>query len=173
MKLNYAYMDKRYGVDFGELNVVKQQDDYNALNNKPTINSVELNGALTARDLGLGEVYYDTKENWALQPDLIAERGAIYIYSNASTYVDDAGNAFPIAALKIGDGTSYLIDMPFTSDSSSATVFNHLADDTIHVSVQDRLSWNNKVSSYLDAEDMENLVLSKDNYVVDGDVLNQ
>ena len=150
-------------VGFGQLQRTTDKD-YEHLINKPTINSVELSGALTARDLGLGNVYYDTTVAWNAQLSLVAERAAIYIYSDYQIYEDAVGNQTAIAGLKIGDGTSYLIDMPFVTDNMSGALIRHLADNVAHITAEERVFWNNKVSAYMDHESTELLVLSKRTY---------
>lgn len=56
-------------------------------------------------------IRYDTTANWDAQVQLTAERGVVYIYSDHA--VDEDGKT--VAGIKIGDGTSYLIDMPFVN----------------------------------------------------------
>ena len=119
IKFTSAGQDESIPVGFLDVNTVTVTSDYNRLINKPIINSVVIQGALTAEDLGLGRVYYDTTAAWDAQPTLVAERSVIYIYSDATWHDDGNGNQIPIAGLKIGDGTSYLIDMPFVSDTTS------------------------------------------------------
>ena len=167
MKLHYR-RGGNLDVDFSEVHVAGTTGNYETMYNKPSINSVELVGALTAKDLGLGTVYYNTTDGWALQRDLVTEVGAVYIYSDVGTYTDEMGQTFPVAGLKIGDGTSYLIDMPFVNDSASAVVFDHVANRDIHITDDERRFWNNKVSSYVDDSDEENLVLSKTHFTIDG-----
>lgn len=145
--------------------------NYNQLENKPTINSVVIQGALTAEDLGLGRVYYDTSEAWNAQPTLIAERSVIYIYSDAFWYDDGDGNEIPIASLKIGDGTSYLIDMPFASDTTSSMLILHIANHDVHVTKAEKEFWNNKVSAYINPMNNENLIFSKTHYEKDGVII--
>lgn len=157
-------------VGFGDVQTISTTD-YDVLRNKPSINSVVLEGSLSAEDLGLGRVYYDTKENWDLQVSLIAERSVVYIYSNAIYYEDEVGNRTPVAGIKIGDGTSYLIDMPFVTDTTSSIVIAHLANLDIHTSAEEKTFWNNKVSTYFTPEDPENLTFSKTHYSVGSDVL--
>lgn len=157
-------------VGFGETYAVQPPGDYNALKNKPKINSVILEGEISAEDLGLGRVYYDTTSHWNAQGYLIAERSAIYIYSDYQ-YIDVDNDRIPVAGLKIGDGTSYLVDMPFVTDIASTVILNHIANSDVHITPQERDFWNNKVSSYIPSNDTENLVLSKIAYVIDGDIM--
>lgn len=151
----------RFG--FGEVQTVTE-NDYNGLVNRPSINSVELIGALTAEDLGLGRIYYDTTANWDAQPDLIGERGVIYIYSDHTILEDEVGNQTPLAGIRIGDGNAYLADLPFVSDDMTYRLVMHAADASIHVSPAEKEFWNNKVSAYLDHTQGEVLVLSKTSY---------
>lgn len=60
-------------------------------------------------------IRYDTTANWDAQSQLIAERGVVYVYSDHA--VDE--NSHLVAGIKIGDGTSYLIDMPFVNGTGS------------------------------------------------------
>lgn len=108
-----------------------------------------------------GAIFYDTKENWNRQTMLIARRKAIYVYSNYSYLEDEVGNKTYIPAIKVGDGTSYLIDMPFVSDDIRKKLIEHIAADGIHVTEEDRRRWNNKVTAFIDANAPERLVLSK------------
>ena len=107
------------------------------------------------------KIYQDTKENWNIQRDMIAEKNAIYVYTNY-TYLDDGiGNLTAAPAIKIGDGTSYLIDMPFVGQDVLSDWASHINNNSIHISENDRTFWNQKVSSFVDDNDEETLVLSK------------
>ena len=148
------------------------ENDYNKLRNKPTINSIVLEGALNARDLGLGSVYYDTTANWNMQSSLIAEEGTIYVYSDYYHIDDGEGNMVPVAGIKIGDGNAYLIDMPFVTDALTSSILTHVSNTQVHVTPQEKAFWNNKVSSFLDGEDAENLIISKTHYEIEGEIHN-
>ena len=113
-------------------------------------------------------LYYSTEEYWDSQTYLISESRAIYVYSDHYKYEDNQGNIVYIPAIKIGDGTSYLIDMPFVGDAATIelaeltqVVDDHIQNQEIHVSQEDREFWNNKVTSYLDQMNPENLILTK------------
>ena len=128
-----------------------------------------LNAGIQRGSIGQTHVYYDTTEHWDSQPLLISERGAVYIYSDHAK-VEKDGLVQNIPALRIGDGTTYLIDLPFANDDSAQMIVEHVADVMAHASSEDRIRWDNKISSYLLAEDPENLVLSKTNFILEGDV---
>ena len=169
MRVNVRFYENedQLRLNFGNVQTVTASD-YNKLINKPTINSVELVGALTAEDLGLGSVYYDTTEHWDSQAGLVSQEGVVYIYSDYTYIEDDVGNRTWIAGLKVGDGSAYLRDLPFVSDAMTATIIHHVSDSSMHTTPQEKAFWNNKVSSYIDHEDGEVLVLSKTSYENDG-----
>ena len=151
------------GVNFSDIQTLTE-NDYNKLHNKPIINSVVLEGEITAEDLGLGRVYYDTTRNWESQTDIIPVGGSIYIYSDY-TYLDDQyGNRTYIAGIKIGDGLSNLSDLPFVNGNDAYMLIAHITDQNVHIDISEREFWNNKVTAFIDPIDNENLVLSKTAY---------
>lgn len=102
--------------------------------------------------IGKCKVLYNTKEYWNSQPQLIAKKGYIYIYSNYKKFEDTW-----IAGMKVGDGRSYLADMAFLDDIYA----KHIEDRIIHISQQDREFWNNKVRCYMEDEVVgENLIFT-------------
>ena len=106
-------------------------------------------------------IYYDTKENWDSNIGLVAERGGIYIYSDKSVITDEHGQVKIVPGIKVGDGTSYLIDMAFVGDEEIMELADHMADPDIHTTAEEKDFWNNKITSYISEHDSETLVLSK------------
>lgn len=108
-------------------------------------------------------VYYsNSKENWDLNPNFLSEKNVLYIYTNyAIINKDDKKIAIP--GLKIGDGKSYLIDLPFVNDSSNFNeiLIDHINNNVIHISAADRLFWNNKLNLTL-REQEQNLILNRE-----------
>lgn len=148
-------------TDFGSVQTITEAN-YENLINKPRINNVELVGALTAEDLGLSIVLYDTTANWEAQPPFTTLAGAIYIYSDAYFIEDEAGNKTPIAGLKIGDGTSQLASLPFINENVTALIISHITNTDIHVSLEEKRIWDSKVSVSIDRYDHENLVFTNE-----------
>lgn len=103
---------------------------------------------------GTNNVLVATKEAWDSQPYLVGENGVVYVYTNAR-YNDDHE---PVPAFKVGNGVNYLIDMAYNDD----IMVRHMANQVIHLTQAERDCWNNKVTCFLDAENTENLVFSKD-----------
>jgi len=97
-----------------------------------------------------GQVYTNDTAGWNSDPTLVAEEGAFYVYTDAATY---DGQLVP--RLKIGDGSTYLIDLPFLNDPE----YEHMNDTTVHITAAERQLWNNKVTTY--EPQNETLILSK------------
>lgn len=158
-------------------------------------------------------IHYDTTENWNNNPSLVGERSHIYIYSDYKVEEID-GETVYIPAIKIGDGNSYLIDMPFVTNGSSENIIvksseewardpelvsqkgsiyvymdendvkfkigddttyvvdlpfatpstkefeEHVRNTDIHVTSQEKEFWNNKWSGYLDMTEGEKLIFT-------------
>ena len=104
-------------------------------------------------------IHSDTCANWNAQPELIGQKNHIYVYTD---YSEVQGVNIP--ALKIGDGNAYLIDSPFITGGggTSQEVKDHMANEEIHVSEEDRAFWNNKVTCFISNGDSEALVFSKE-----------
>ena len=136
-------------------------NNYNDLINKPQIEGITLQGNKTLLELGLnsylvdfGKVYYHTKAEWASMTELVSEEGAIYIYLDE--YED--GNEL-IPAIKIGDGLAYVIDLPFIDKMYS----QHILNNQIHITAQDREKWDNKVTCYANGE---RVIFTKENIII-------
>jgi hypothetical protein len=145
--------------------------DYNELQNKPSINNVTLQENTTLQQLGLQGIYYDTKANWDAQRTLVAQQGTIYIYKDYS-HITEGNVTKDVPALKIGDGTSYLIDMPIANGDVAQMIIDHINNTVIHVTADDKTFWNNKSSAYIEPSTSETLVLSNTNFMLGGIIYN-
>lgn len=101
---------------------------------------------------GSKEIFYGTTSYWNSQPQLISIKGGVYIYSDHD--IDSEGDFIP--GIKVGDGTSYLIDMPF-ADTKYA---QHILDTTIHITQAEREFWNEKVRCYINPSDSQNIIFT-------------
>lgn len=97
-------------------------------------------------------VLYASTATWNSKPQLISARGYIYIYSDYRQNLHGDN----IAAMKVGDGTSYLIDMPFTDD----LLYAHVEDDVRHITAEERAFWNDKVRCYIDPLNEQRLIFT-------------
>lgn len=118
--------------------------------NTPSVSSeiqtVQIGGG--ARNLLVG-----TTEQWNSQPDLIGTKNVVYVYTDHET--NEEGQ--PIPGFKVGDGLAYLIDLPFNDD----LMLQHINNLMIHVTEEEKAFWNNKVTAYINAENTEELILTK------------
>lgn len=94
-------------------------------------------------------VYSNTTAGWAAQTSLVSKQGAIQIYTDYRQNEDNEN----IAAYKVGDGLAQVVDLPFTDE----LIWDHINDTSIHVTSAEKAFWNNKVRSYIDNSDPENL----------------
>lgn len=85
-------------------------------------------------------VYFDTTSGWNAQTSLVSDDETLYVYTDRTT--DSHGNA--LAGIKVGDGSAYVIDLPFIN----ADFTEHLGDSTRHITNEERAAWNNKVRAY-------------------------
>jgi len=116
--------------------------NYNTLKNKPSINGVELIGNKTSEDLNIPYVFVNTTEYWNSQPSLVSVKNALYIYTD----YEKNGEGEDVPGIKVGDGLGYLIDAPFTSDP----YYEHIRNQFMHITPEEREFWNNKVRCYVD-----------------------
>lgn len=98
------------------------------------------------------KVLYATTATWNSKPQLISAKGYIYIYSDYRQNIQGDN----IASMKVGDGTSYLIDMPFTDD----LLYAHVANEVRHITAEERDFWNNKIRCYIDPLNNEHLIFT-------------
>lgn len=101
-------------------------------------------------------VLSDTTENWNKKASLISELNTIYVYVDHQTKIDEEGKEIWIPGIKIGDGKAYLIDLPFSDELMIA----HINDLGIHVTPEEKEFWNNKVRTYMDTVEGEQLVFT-------------
>ncbi len=137
--------------------LTKYSKDYNQLENKPSIEGIILEGNIQLPEIGIRSIQYHTEAEWNAQPTLLTVEGALYIYSDHTKIIDpDTREVTVIPAIKIGDGVSYLSQIPFLGGSSShetekkveiltRNVEEHVTNETIHVSDEDRNDWDSKV----------------------------
>lgn len=105
-------------------------------------------------DTEIDKVLYADTATWNSQAQLVSQLGYLYIYSDYKQ--DDEGNNIP--GIKVGDGNAYLIDLPF----STKLIDEHIANAVIHITQAERDFWNNKVTCYIDENNITRLVFSKD-----------
>lgn len=99
--------------------------------------------------------YSKTKEEWNSDITFLSEKNVLYIYSNFKVFSKNEQEEIYLPGLKIGDGKSYLIDLPFLNDFDNnieKVLLDHISNNNIHISDQQRNFWNNKLNYELQDE---------------------
>lgn len=109
-------------------------------------------------------IYYsNTKSAWDSDILKIADKDVLYIYTDYKTIEQD-GKSYFLPGLKMGDGKSYLIDLPFINNGIDSqfeqVILDHLNNKIIHISPEERSFWNNKLN-YQSQLINETLVLNR------------
>ena len=95
-------------------------------------------------------ILYNATEFWDSQKSMVSAKGCIYVYND---YYSDSGEKIP--AIKIGDGTTYLIDLPFIDDGLLMAMKAHMENTKIHVSDSERTRWDNASTFSIDGENLK------------------
>ena len=73
----------------------------------------------------------------------------LYIYTDYKTIEKD-GQQYLLPGLKVGDGTSYLIDLPFLNSGDNSAInqiiMDHINNNVIHITQNERSFWNSKLN---------------------------
>ena len=87
------------------------------------------------------QVLFGTTAEWNADLSLVGEEETLYVYTDR--VLDSSGDYY--AGIKVGDGSAYLVDLPFVD----GYFVDHIADTSIHVTSQEKAFWNNKVRCYM------------------------
>lgn len=99
--------------------------------------------------LSEGKILVNTTENWNAQPQIKSQPKTIYVYSDYQQ-VEEDGVVKNVPGFKVGDGNAYLIDLAFTD----VVMTNHVNDMDIHVTLEEKEFWNNKVRGEVTGENL-------------------
>lgn len=101
-----------------------------------------------------GNVIIKSSDEWAETPELVSDKGTIYVYMDK----DESGNITDVK-FKIGDGVAFVVDVPFVSPSKNE-FDSHINNTDVHVTPTEKEAWNNKWRGYLSTAEGENLVFT-------------
>lgn len=91
----------------------------------------------------------DTTQHWNEALGFIPLEGELIIYNDYKTIekeIDGEVRQVKIAGLKIGDGMAYVQDLPFVNEDLRDKIMEHIDNPDIHVTLADKLFWNNKLN---------------------------
>lgn len=99
------------------------------------------------------KIKHDTTENWNNATGFIPLPGEIIVYDDyeVKTYtVEEYGETVTKTALipniKIGTGNAYVQDLAFVDEKTRDILMTHINDHDIHVTLQEKIFWNNKIN---------------------------
>lgn len=91
----------------------------------------------------------DTTANWNNARGFIPLEGELIVYNDYATIrkiVNGNEQDVVVPAIKIGDGRAYVQDLPFVNDELRNQILNHINNPEIHVTMAEKLFWNNKLN---------------------------
>lgn len=88
-------------------------------------------------------IYTDYQPSYVLNID-----GTYSLDNNGNPIIrkDKDGNVLYTPGIKIGDGKAFVQDLPFIDDELREKLITHINNTEIHVTLQDKEFWNNKVN---------------------------
>ncbi len=92
------------------------------------------------------EILMNTTAYWQSRTDYIPALGVLVVYTDR--FHTEDGQEIP--GIKIGDGDAYVVDLPFAGGDMDPDMARqleaHLSDASVHVSLEERTRWNNKLN---------------------------
>lgn len=119
---------------------------------RPVQNKI-VTGAINQLTAAMPKVTAKTVQEWAQQTGYVPANEEIIIYTNYESVVENNETVL-VPNIKIGDGSTYVQDLPFIDKVLRQTLIDHVNDTAAHVTAADKLFWNNK----LNVNDLEEVV---------------
>ena len=95
----------------------------------------------------------DTTENWNNAVGFIPLAGEVIVYTDYETktyqteeYGETVTKTVQIPNIKIGTGNAYVQDLAFVDEKTRDILMAHIEDHDIHVTLQEKVFWNNKIN---------------------------
>lgn len=96
---------------------------------------------------------HDTTANWNNARGFIPLAGEIIIYDDYETktytveeYGETVTKTVNIPNIKIGTGNAYVQDLAFVDQKTREILMEHINNQDIHTTLQEKLFWNNKIN---------------------------
>lgn len=95
----------------------------------------------------------DTTENWNNARGFIPLPGEVIVYTDYETktyeieeYGEKVTKTVEIPNIKVGTGNAYVQDLAFVDEKTRDILMAHIQDHDIHVTLQEKVFWNNKIN---------------------------
>lgn len=99
------------------------------------------------------ESKHDTTANWNNARGFVPLPGEIIIYDDYETktytveeYGETVTKTVNIPNIKIGTGNAYVQDLAFVDQKTREILMEHINNQDIHTTLQEKLFWNNKIN---------------------------
>ncbi len=96
---------------------------------------------------------HDTTANWNNARGFIPMAGEIIVYDDYETktytveeYGQEVTKTVLIPNIKIGTGNAYVQDLAFVDEGTRNLLLEHIRNEEIHTTLQEKLFWNNKIN---------------------------
>lgn len=99
------------------------------------------------------KIKHDTTENWNNARGFIPLAGEIIVYDDyevktwtVEEYGETVTKTANIPNIKIGTGNAYVQDLAFVDEKTRDILMEHIINNDIHVTLQEKVFWNNKLN---------------------------
>ncbi len=99
------------------------------------------------------KIKHDTTENWNNARGFIPLSGELIVYDDYETktytvqeYGETVTKTVNIPNIKIGTGNAYVQDLAFVDEKTKDILMEHIQNQEIHTTLQEKVFWNNKVN---------------------------
>lgn len=96
-------------------------------------------------DIDISNIESGTTEYWNNRIGYIPRLNSIIVYTDYDVVVEDGVSRY-VPNIKIGTGNAYVQDLVFVNDGVRERVLNHISDNVIHITEQERELWNSKLN---------------------------
>ena len=106
----------------------------------------------------------DTTEHWNQAIGFIPLPGEVIVYEDYDTktytveeYGETVTKTVNIPNVKIGTGNAYVQDLAFVDQDLRDIILEHINNQNIHTTLQEKLFWNNKIN----IDDSEDILIGE------------
>lgn len=99
------------------------------------------------------QIKHDTTANWNSAGGFVPLAGEVIVYDDYEVktytreeYGEQVTKTVKIPNMKVGDGSTYVQDLPFVDEGTREILLDHIRDTEIHTTLQEKLFWNNKIN---------------------------
>lgn len=91
----------------------------------------------------------DTTEHWNQASGFIPLPGEVIVYTDYESYQKEVNGVMKtilVPNIKIGTGNAYVQDLAFVDEQTRDILMEHIHNQDIHTTLQEKLFWNNKIN---------------------------